>query len=395
MYKLLKHPKELIMKPLIYKTMTLLFSLCIISGCKGNYSTNVVNLDTMEIIEMDSTTSDYCLTPIKCSVPMDGIVRTIDYSDYTFYLGRSRKKIYCIENDTVIGILESVGRGRGEYVRIEDYCYDERQKLLYVVDQKRILKYSVPSMEFIESIDINFTTSGMIALDTERLLIKCSYFTDDTYNNLYDGVCIVSSKTGEILKQCLKFDYYSTFCFMKCDFQKDGNNVLLPMADPYINRIVSFDLSNYSTKEIESFSFNPRWRLSKKMTRLLKKDHIKFEIDFDDEFYCNGCHFPSFINSRLTYWCYAIENGKNNGGVVIKSGDETICRLFNISGTNILVSPDYVKDNKCYSLIEGETESIIEDWDELSPLGREIYETMKAQPFNNPVLLSFTVDKGL
>ena len=28
-------------------------------------------------------------------------------------------------------------------------------------------------------------------------------------------------------------------------------------------------------------------------------------------------------------------------------------------------------------------------------LGKKIYDAMNAQPFNNPVLLSFTVDKGL
>ena len=384
------------MKSFIHKTVTLLFFLLIISGCREKYSSNVANLDSMEIIELDSTTSEFCFTPIKCSVPMDGISRTINYSDYSFYLAKSRRQIYCIENDTVIGILESVGRGRGEYVHIEDFCYDEGQKMLYVVDQKKILKYSVPSMVFIESVAINYTTDGMIALDSERLLIKCSYYTDDTYKDLYDGICVVSSITGEILSQCLEYDYYSTFCFSKSDFRKIGNNLLLPKTGPYNNTIISFDLESLSTKEIESFSFNPRWRLSKNLTRLLKKDHMKFEQDyFESNSYCNGCHYPSIVNSRLTYWCFAIDNGVNNGIVVIKNGEDNNCRSFKISGTNIKVSPRYIKDNKCYTLIEGEAESIIEDWDELSPLGKEIYETMKAQPFNNPVLLSFTVDKGL
>ena len=37
----------------------------------------------------------------------------------------------------------------------------------------------------------------------------------------------------------------------------------------------------------------------------------------------------------------------------------------------------------------------ITDIDNLSPLGNEIYDAMKSQPFNNPIMYCFTVDKGL
>ena len=54
-----------------------------------------------------------------------------------------------------------------------------------------------------------------------------------------------------------------------------------------------------------------------------------------------------------------------------------------------------MKDGYCFDIVEGPTEKFITDIDNLSPLGNEIYDAMKSQPFNNPIMYCFTVDKGL
>ena len=59
------------------------------------------------------------------------------------------------------------------------------------------------------------------------------------------------------------------------------------------------------------------------------------------------------------------------------------------------ICPYYYKDNHFVVVIYRSVESLVTDKDELSDFGKEICSKMNAQPFNNPVLLSFTVDKDL
>ena len=50
---------------------------------------------------------------------------------------------------------------------------------------------------------------------------------------------------------------------------------------------------------------------------------------------------------------------------------------------------------KVASGLSKDAESIITDPENVSDFGKEIYNVMKAQPFNNPILLSYTVDKNI
>ena len=134
-------------------------------------------------------------------------------------------------------------------------------------------------------------------------------------------------------------------------------------------------------------------------THSIAKDLTKGE-DIKDKFrelstYCKGCHYTAKNNSELIYWCFPKENKIGREIAVIKNGNKIYRRSFCISGTNIVASPDYVKGNRCFAIIEGTPESIITDQENLSDIGHEIYDVMETQSFNNPVLLSFTIDNGL
>ena len=381
---------------LMRKNLLLVLLSAYLFGCSDKYSDKTLNLDEVEEIELSSITSDIKITPIKCSFPMDGIYRMNEYGKYIFLSGISNRIIYCLNEDSVISVLNAVGRGYGEYSRINDFTYDENTKILYVNADNKIFKYSVPSMSFIESVDIAFSTDGMIALNSDELLVNCAFYEDESYKNVYRGICVVSTIDGSIKKRCHEMDYYNEFCFLTRDLSRDGKEILLSLGGVYENKIIAIDESTFSSRDLDSFGFSSKWRTPKNLIRILRKNTKEFKGKYRElPTYCKGCHYPATINTKLSYWCFPKENNSSREIAVIRDGEKAYCRSFYIPGTNIKVSPDYVKGNRCVAIIEGTKESIIDESNKISDLGQYIYNAMDAQPFNNPVLLSFTIDKDL
>lgn len=379
-----------------YNTAIALGLLCFFSGCYETQNENVIDLDKVSEVELDSISSDIKVFPIKCHFPIDKIRRCFSYNDYTFLLSSSKKTVYCVYNDTVISILSAVGRGHGEYTYINDLAFSEEDKILYVNVDKGLFKYKVPSMSFIGSVDIGFTTDGMISLNPKELLVNCSYYSDDKDEKVFIGICVVSKETGQIVKKCMDLDYYNITCFMTHDLKAYQKGALLSLGGFNENKVVYLDEESGSVKEIYSFGYTSKWKTPRRLIRLQKKDFKKFDDEiYSRSVYCDGCHYPSVINSRLSFWCFPFEDERNKKVAVVINDGKAITRSFKISGTNITVNPSFVRNNYCVKLIEGPTESIITDPDELSPLGREIVRKMKSQKYNNPVFLFFTVDKGL
>ncbi len=384
--------------PLIGIQMLLSFSLIsFISGCGKKYSENVLNLDEVEDVDLSSQTSDINIIPIKCSIPMDGIRAIKIFDDYAFLYGLKRKEIYCLKNDTVISILNAVGRGHGEYTYIDDFTYEDKTKILYVRNNERLLKYSVPSMSFLGSLDITYSTNGMIALNSDEILANCSFWEDDTYKEFFNGLCIISTSTGEIIKRCYKSDFYDGLCLYGDDLDSYKDEIIMPVAGVYNNRVVTLDPQTSATKELDIFCFSPKWRLPKHLIKLAKKwDSFDYSQEAEKRsVFCDGFHSPEIINSRLIFWCYPREDGSDKPVVVIKEKDKYIKRHFYVSGTSLRINSNLAKDNRFIRVLCNAPESIITDPENVSDFGKEIYNVMKAQPFNNPILLSFTVDKNI
>lgn len=375
------------------------FSMTILlMGCNDKYSKTVYDPNDAEEIELNHQTSDIKITPLFCSEPMDGILQAKLYKDYLFLLGDKREHVYCIKNDSVISILNNKGRGHGEYTFIRDMAYDETNSVLYVKAENVILKYRVPSMSYLGELEGNYTTSGMLVLNPDELLVHCNFWEDESCKNLYEGLCVVSTKTGEIIRRCYMFNYYEGSCLRLQDFLQDNNKILVPRNGMYNNSIISLDPSNGHIEELKTFSYSTEWRLSKDLIKYLKKGNYLEYANEESERNkkCDGCHKPAIINSRLTCWCYPkTGNSKSIPTVMIFDNDRIISRHFKVSGTNLYVNCFYLEDNHCVQLIDGDPESFITDPDALTDFGKEIYSTLKKQNYNNPILMSFTIDKGL
>ena len=373
------------------KLFIIAFIMIFQNACNNNDM--IVDIDNVDIVELNEENSDIKIFPIKCSFPIDEIYRSIGYNDYTFLLNMSWKTIYCIQNDTVISTLNSAGRGRGEYSYINDFAYSEEDQTLYVQGDGKLFKYEVPSMTFIESIDLSVTATGMIILNSDEILMKCSYTEND---ELYRGICVVSSKTGKVIKKISDFSYINTQWFMQRDLSTCADGVVFPINNIRKNSLMIYNLGSEDLSELFSFSYNSRWNVSRKLERLAKKDPMKFSYENESNtLHCEGCHYPTIVNSKLMFWSFPREKDNVKSIVSIIRDGEVINRSFVISGTELNPSPYHINGEYCVDIISSISDLEITDSCNLSPLGLELNRRMKSQPFENPILLYFSVDKGL
>jgi len=375
-----------------YSGLMALFAICLVCGCK--YQGMIVDVDDVEMVELDQIHSDIKIVPIKCDYPLDYIHRTIVYDDYIFLLGLSRKMIYCVQGDSVISVLDAKGRGYGEYSFINDFSYSEKEKVLYVAGDGKYLKYSIPSMTFLGSWESNITTGGILALNQNELFVNCSYIQSD--RDVYSGICILSSNNGEVLRKCYDLEYINKQFSLERDYTKQLDYIVFSVNSLSKNRIVRYDIKDGTTQELFSFYYNSKWRVPRHTEKLASKDPLMFAYeDYNRKLHCDGCHYPSIINSRLSFWSFPRENDKVRSVVTIVKDGIPIRRSFKVSGTDYIPGPSCIHDGYCVDLIASKNEVAVTDSDNLSPLGKELNRIMNSQPFDNPILLYFTFDKGL
>lgn len=357
-------------------------------SCDG---TSVVNVDNVDIVDLDDIRSDIQIIPIKCNVPMDGIDRSIAYDDYIFLLGSSWKTIYCVQKDSVISILDAAGRGRGEYSYISDYAYSQEEHVLYVRGDGKLLRYSVPDMEFIGSIETDMTSKTMIFLNPDEILANCSFY-EDNGKDVYSGFCRVASKTGEILERYYRLDFISQRMLMHWDMIPMDGGFIYPESSLTLNRIMFFDSSKGTSKELFSYSFNSDWKVSKRLVKLAQNDRLRYVVEsYDEPRRLEGGHFPSLNDSTLVFWCFPREGDYGRLVAVIVRDGKVTCRSYSVAGKDFCVSPSFLQNGYCVDYI---TADMFDDIDEtsLSPFAAELKRVVDAQPFGNPVFLYFKVE---
>ncbi len=353
--------------------------------------TIVVDVDNVDIVDLNDIRQDVQIIPIKCDYPMDEIDRGIAYDDYIFLLGESMKQIYCIQKDTVISILDATGRGRGEYSYINDYAYCQYEHILYVRADKKLMRYSVPEMEFIGSTDISFTSRTMIFLNPDEILTNCSFYVENG-KDVYGGICRVSSKTGEVLERCYDLDFMAKRMLMSWDMMPMQGGIIFPESSLTRNRIMFYDTASGFTNELFSYSFNSNWKVPRRLVKLAEKDHMLYAMEaYKDDRYLEGGHFPSLSDSALLFWCFPIEGDYGRQVAVIVKDGKVTCRSYAVAGKDRCVSPSFIHNGYFVDVIASD---LFEDIDKtsLSPFAAGLKKVVDAQPFDNPVFLYFKVE---
>ena len=358
-------------------------------GC--GQSAQTVNVDNVVTVELKESDSDTKIIPIRCSVPMDDILRGICYDDFIFLMGMSRNAIYCVQGDTVVSILEASGRGHGEYSSINDYAYSQDEHILFVYADGKLLKYAVPEMAFLESVDMPITPSGMAVLNSKEILMNCS-FMEENGKDAYRGICIVSSQTGEVIRRCYGLDYINKKMMMQNDLTTVPGGFVFPLNSLTRNSILHYDIESESVEELFAFCFNSNWRVPRRLVKLSKGDVMLYAMeDYKETRHLEGGHYPNLIDSGISFWCFPRENGKARPVAVIEKDGNVSCRSYVVSGTDFHPSPYFIHKGYCVDIVSA-TDLETADSGALSPLGSELKRVVGVQAYDNPVFFYFKVD---
>ena len=158
------------------KLLVLSIIALLLSCEKRSESLITISDDKIEQVLLKAKSS-VKLISIKSEEPMEDLMtsESLGFGDYLFLISYSRIKLYCVEGDKVISVLNHRGRGPGEYTDIVSYAFSESDTTLYVYSSdNKLLKYKGFDFKSVGQCKTNIICSTMSVIDKDKLLDRKS-----------------------------------------------------------------------------------------------------------------------------------------------------------------------------------------------------------------------------
>ena len=349
---------------------------------------SIKNADEAQEVAFEDMATDIRIVPLISDEPIDGVNSIKCYGSTTLCYSLSGM-IYVFEDGKQVAKLDKRGRGHGEYTLITDYVYSPDNKVIFIIDAFTTLhKYSVPDLKYLGSVSINGMAMSLAEHDDSTLL--CRMVPTDVDKT---AICFVSSNTGQVRRihkdisgfsMLLSADmsYYNpdyrylaetgSVCsileipadinqeektILHCEFGDNG----IPAEFDTINEESS---NNIVMRLIDVLTEKRESLITSMSFPVVKSDYVSFWYD-------------NMLRSKTTY-CRV-----SNDGVEKYSG-------FKAKGTNKSITPNTMSNAAYVTIIQGLPETLFEEGaDERSEFSSQLENTMKAQAFNNPVLVLY------
>lgn len=312
------------------------------------------------------------------------------HDDYIFLSDYER--VYCIENDSVIGVLDKRGRGHGEYTDIGRWGYLPEKNVLYVWNNKSMLYYSVPDFQFIRKEDSE--------------LIPEAFYGDESFfidNDMADSLATIhfwlskrSNTTGQ--KTRLMPISYLSNGFL------DGNQQITVSDDGIYfsvcgrnNKLMLYDGSGL--REVASVRYDDKFAIPEKIDRYeglnldlsvsngtlaeemnkLTEYNAYFHNEDENAKRAFGCFCPTFADESWSFWHFHHESQLYATFYTIVNGTEACNYLITIPGLAEMdepatFAPCTMHDGYVYCLYQGNREMLTDPDTEPSPLASRILE---------------------
>jgi len=345
----------------------------------------------IEVVDLEQIADVVDVVPIVSREPIAQI-ESINGSVNDFIACSRWQTFYHVKDGHLVDKLNAVGNGHNEYNQLLQYSYLPADSLFYGYDNSgKLMCYKTSPFKFESVSPIDIFPHAMHVLGRDKLLFiafppinecetEVSQVGEAIMTKIKDS-CVVYSFDGQTLTKM--------FCVAKTDdnngqFTRTDNGVLMSLlmpqytlyryADNQVHKIATIDYGKMEMPEPEE-----------KVEMQGDMVYINIVINGD---YSTGCNFPQLSNSTLAYWYYTFLNDKRHSCLAIATPESVNNYEIHIGGLNCEVHIDMV-DNGVYSmLIQGDYESIINQNEELSPLGKRIIDVMKGNDFN-PIVLQF------
>lgn len=359
-------------------------------SCKPKYAKEgiSVNVDDAIDVQLEEVATNIRVFPIVCDNPMKEIGVFQIYGDEMLAMDASSQLIYYLKDFKVQKVLNSVGRGRGEYLSLNYMLYDKERKILYLtqnVNGTTILKYSIPDMGFLGAIESPYKVSVVRFYDRNTFL--ASMKTEEDVNGLY----LFDIGTEQVIKKICDLSSYqyqqSNNGLMNfeedrhwislfgptnklCNYSNDSLEVLMSLNYGEMDADYIYDMKAITSKDVE------------KITKFLAEGD-KYFVNF---------YYPRMYEDGVSFWYSSFREKQGNYRYYrVTKNKEIHYKGFHISGLKIPVYPACSYGNGYAFIIQGSLDDIKDPSVTPSPLAKKILNVLSEQTDDNPVIVLFDI----
>lgn len=356
---------------------------------------SITDCDKAQEVAFEDVTTDVRIVPLISDEPIGGCTGIKCYGSTVLVRADQGQSLFIFEDGKLTAHLCKVGRGRGEYTLIGDFVYSPTKKLLYIkgaAGNNNVLTYSVPDLQFKGSFDGGDFTA-FAEHDDSTLICRMVNEADQKFADYF-----VSTGTGEKLAIAKEVGITSLMFNTDMNYYTPQHRILLETGS--VNTISEVP-ARIGDKEriIRQFDFGEN-------SVPVRFDSINYQDDPEPL-------LSDFINYIITnrdvvlninqavadkgsvsFWYKSIGSPQDVTYCRINDNDEMVRYCgFKASGTKTGLFATGVTENGQYvTLIEGLPETLFdEESHERSEFSAKLENTMKAQAFNNPVLVFYNV----
>lgn len=372
-------------------TLIVMSALFAVIGCKKEtLEVVVVNDEDAQEVWFEDLASNVKVVPLISEEPIGSIRSLLCNGNEVMALDNDKATLYYFDNGVLISKMNHLGRGRGEYLEIKRFTYSPLRKELYVTSGKDILRYSVPRMQYVGTIEVDGLINYLSIHDENNFFVAINIGTK-SYTALIDiNTGKVTKKIEEITPYASEESDYSMSCYsMQNHYYAIEDNINTIVALDKHNEIRTLLKYNFGDKSIPAKYLNYdrgdfeklaeyfQYMMDNGSTRLQGNQLIRVEND-DISFW----YYYSVQPAIKYYYRY---NTNTNTSTNLKG--------FRIKGINRPVIPTALSDSGYVTLFEGDPGWYKTD-EEPSSLATTILEKMKNQELNNPVLIYYEMESN-
>ena len=366
----------------------LLFTECKKDNTVNDGVLSINNSSESQEVTFEDMATDISIVPLICDEPLGCSPQVKSYGSTTFIVSSDLYTLYCFEDGKLTAKLNKMGRGRGEYTSISDFVYSPTRKILYIMNSSRILKYSVPDMEYLGLIE---QPNIMKFAEHDDSTLICFMTSPDDQ----PGVYFINADNGQVRGKLKDLSGLTFLMTSDLAYYTPDHRILPLSSSKNTVSEVSADI-NEGEDIILTFDFG-------KDGMPAHFDSINSDVDLDFIMklgeYLND-HRETVVtevakvmvkDNTVSFWYQSGLIGYKHY-CRITDGQVTTYSGFKASGTKGFILPNGMTDDGKYvTLIDLLPESMFDESGNRSEFTSQLEKAMNAQAFNNPVLVFYSI----
>lgn len=340
-------------------------------------------------VAFEDVATNIRIVPLISDEPIGASTMLQCYGSTTVMRSNDLYSLYFFEDGKMIAKLNKVGRGRGEYNGISDFVYSPARKIVYVLASNKVLKYSVPEMEFIGSLELSTTLN--IALHDDTTLI-CRMTSPDQIPGIY----FVNTESGQVCGKLKDICGMSFLTNTDISFYSPDHRILSDGSSLNTISEVSANIQE-GEKMILKFNFGKEG-LPAKFDSITENTGMDFFMDLTQyltdhrETVVTEISKAMVRNDTISFWYLSGITGPRHYCRII--GDRMV-RYTGFKGTGLkgaIMPTSLTNQGQYVTVIDMLPETLYDDSGDRSEFTSQLETALRSQEFNNPVLVFYDIN---